>query len=215
MIFSITVLTESTASFAKCSEALSALFPVIEVIAICIKVFVSSDFISSAILSRILKASSFASFKPLVITVECMFWSNKLSAFFNNSPAKTAAVVVPSPTSSSCVLATSTSIFAAGCSICISSRIVTPSFVITISPKLSTSILSIPLGPRVVLTASATAFAAAILLCWASFPKVLKVPSGNTRIGCPPIVALPFVILSPHNQHARKYVYVSIFKFNG
>ena len=46
----------------------------------------------------------------------------------------------------------------------ISLRIVAPSFVITTSPILSTSILSIPFGPNVDLTASATAFAAAMLL---------------------------------------------------
>ena len=94
-------------------------------------------------------------------------------------------VVVPSPTLSSCVLATSTIIFAAGCSISIVSRIVAPSFVIVTSPSESTSILSIPFGPRVVLTASATALAAAILFLWASFPCFLSEPSFKIRIGTP------------------------------
>ncbi|MBA7516264.1 hypothetical protein ES705_08310 [subsurface metagenome] len=94
-------------------------------------------------------------------------------------------VVVPSPTLSSCVLATSTIILAAGCSISIVSKIVAPSFVIVTSPKESTSILSIPLGPSVVLTASATALAAAILFFWASFPCFLSVPSFKIIIGTP------------------------------
>jgi len=61
----------------------------------------------------------------------------------------------------------------AGCSIFICSRIVTPSFVTTISPKESTNILSIPFGPKVVLTVSATNFAAMILFLCASLPEVL------------------------------------------
>ena len=58
-------------------------------------------------------------------------------------------------------------ILAAGCSICISSRIVTPSFVITISPVVSTSILSIPFGPNVLLTVFAG------LVCWALIDQLL------------------------------------------
>ena len=46
----------------------------------------------------------------------------------------------------------------------ISSRIVTPSLVTVTSPKESTNILSIPLGPKVVLTVSATNLAAIILV---------------------------------------------------
>jgi hypothetical protein len=55
-------------------------------------------------------------------------------------------------------------ILAAGWSMSISLRMVAPSLVMTTSPMLSTSILSMPFGPRVVRTASATAFAAAMLL---------------------------------------------------
>ncbi|OFV65713.1 MAG: membrane protein [Candidatus Syntrophoarchaeum butanivorans] len=112
--------------------------------------------------------------------------SKRSSAFFRSSPAITTAVVVPSPTSSSCVFAISTIIFAAGCSISISFRIVAPSFVITTSPSESTSILSIPLGPSVVLTALATAFAASMLRFCASLPLVRSLPSFNISIGVPP-----------------------------
>jgi hypothetical protein len=41
------------------------------------------------------------------------------------------------------------------------------------------------LGPRVVLTASATAFAAMMLLLWASLPLVRLLPSFKMNIGCP------------------------------
>ncbi len=68
----------------------------------------------------------------------------------------------------------------------ISFRIVTPSLVMTTSPRLSTSILSMPRGPRVDLTASATAFAAAMLLNCAPLPLSLLVPSLSTRMGVPP-----------------------------
>ena len=102
----------------------------------------------------------------------------------SNSPAIITAVVVPSPTSSSCVFATSTNILAAGCSISISLRIVTPSFVTTISPIPSTSILSIPFGPNVVLTVSANTLPANMLFLCASLPKALDVPSGKMINGC-------------------------------
>ena len=111
--------------------------------------------------------------------------SSKVSDFFNNSPAMITAVVVPSPTSSSWVFATSTSIFAAGCSISISFKMVTPSLVTTISPSPSTNILSIPFGPNVVLTVSANTLPAKMLFLCASLPTDLLVPSGKIKIGCP------------------------------
>src|SRR4030042_115151 len=104
--------------------------------------------------------------------------------------------VVPSPTILSWVLATSTIIFAAGCSMCISSSMVAPSLVMTTSPRVSTSILSMPLGPSVVLTASATALAAAMVDLWASLPLLLNVPPGSIRMGCPPICANPAFTIS-------------------
>src|SRR5439155_14784587 len=54
---------------------------------------------------------------------------------------------------------------------------VAPSLVTVTSPRLSTSILSIPRGPRVVLTTSETILAALILLLWASFPRLRLEPS--------------------------------------
>ena len=86
------------------------------------------------------------------------------SPYRNSSPAKTATVVVPSPTSSSCVLEMSINILAAGLSTCIDLRIVAPSLVTLICLFLGpaargTRILSMPRGPSVVLTRSATAMA--------------------------------------------------------
>lgn len=71
--------------------------------------------------------------------------------------------VVPSPTSSSYILANSIMDFAVGCLVSISLRIACPSLVMTIPPIGSMSIFIIDLGPRVVYIMSAIALAAAIL----------------------------------------------------
>jgi len=86
------------------------------------------------------------------------------SASLRSSPAKTATVVVPSPTSSSWVFEISINILAAGLSTKIDYKIVAPSLVTVIfflecSSPIDYKILSIPFGPRVVLTKSATAIA--------------------------------------------------------
>ena len=65
-------------------------------------------------------------------------------------------VVVPSPTSSSCVRLSSIMLLAAGCATSISRSIACPSFVRTIPPMGSSSILSIAFGPRHDLMISAT-----------------------------------------------------------
>ena len=181
---SATFWTASTINFANGSRAASVPLPVIAVIATLVKVSSSTE--SIAISSKISCAFSAACLYPIAMMVGWISWSNKDSDFFNNSPAIITAVVVPSPTSSSWVLATSTNILAAGCSISISFKIVTPSLVTTISPSPSTNILSIPFGPNVVLTVSASTFPAKILFLWASLPTDLFVPSGKIKIGCPP-----------------------------
>jgi hypothetical protein len=66
-----------------------------------------------------------------------------------------------------------------------------PSLVITIPPMGSKSILSIDLGPRVVLTISATALPALILEIYAFLPYSLLVLLFKTTIGLLP----PFYIL--------------------
>src|SRR3989344_8291601 len=167
---SLTWITAFTANSAKCSFADSAPLPVIAVIAIFFKMSISFSVTFSANSFKICLLFSAANLYPFAMTVGWTLSSNKCSACFNNSTANTTAVVVPSPTSFSWVFATSTIIFAVGCSIDISSKIVTPSFVTTISPIESTNILSMPFGPRVVLTVSATALAAAMLFLCASLP---------------------------------------------
>ena len=167
----------------------SAFLPVIAVPAILERISLSFAFTSTAMVWRSSCAFSAAWRYPRVITVGWTSCSRSSSDFFRSSPAITTAEVVPSPTSSSWVFATSTIIFAAGCSISISLRMVTPSLVMTTSPMVSTSILSMPFGPRVVLTAPATAFAAAMFMLWASRPRVREPPSLRIRIGCPPSCA--------------------------
>lgn len=65
-------------------------------------------------------------------------------------------LVVPSPTSSSCVLLNSIILFAAGCATSISLKIEFPSLVRTIPPIGSRIILSIAFGPRQVRMTSET-----------------------------------------------------------
>jgi len=75
---------------------------------------------------------------------------------FNNSPAINTTEVVPSPTSLSYDLAISTKHLAAGCTISSNPIKVAPSFeMVTLFPSWIS--LSIPLGPRVVLTTSTIA----------------------------------------------------------
>jgi hypothetical protein len=63
---------------------------------------------------------------------------------------------------------------------------VRPSLVIVTSPKLSTSILSMPFGPRELFTLSATIFAAIMFVRCASFPLDRFDPSFNIKTGTPP-----------------------------
>ncbi len=119
------------------------------------------------------------------MTVGCMFFASSFSASLTSSPAITTTLVVPSPTSSSWALAISTINLAIGCWTSISSSIVAPSFVTVMSPRVSISILSIPLGPREVLTASAIALATMMFMCIASLPVVLVVPSFSIKTGIP------------------------------
>ena len=71
-----------------------------------------------------------------------------------NSQARMTTEVVPSPTSASWLLAMSTRVLAAGCTMSSSFMMVAPSFEMVAEPLASTISLSIPRGPRVVRTAS-------------------------------------------------------------
>mmetsp|Transcript_23875 Transcript_23875/g.64022 ORF Transcript_23875/g.64022 Transcript_23875/m.64022 type:complete len:261 (+) Transcript_23875:1266-2048(+) len=118
----------------------------------------------TAISSRNLTASSSAFRYPLQITVGCICRSISGSACARYSPASTMTDVVPSPTSSSCARESSIMLLAAGCLTSTSRRIELPSFVITMPPIGSSSILSIERGPSVVRTISDTALPAWMLL---------------------------------------------------
>merc|ERR1719158_2468608 len=91
------------------------------------------------------------------------FWSS-LSAASRRLPAITQTEVVPSPASISCALLSSTNILAAGWTTFIWLRMVAPSLVMVTSPLASWIILSMPLGPKLVLMASERALAAMMLL---------------------------------------------------
>ena len=115
-------------------------------------------------------------FIPTVVNFESKSLKQKTIKLIRDKylsdPAITVTVVVPSPASTSCDFDRSTSILAVGCATSICFRMVAPSLVMTTSPMESTSILSMPLGPKVERTASATAFAAAMLLDCAVRPRV-------------------------------------------
>mmetsp|Transcript_21870 Transcript_21870/g.55480 ORF Transcript_21870/g.55480 Transcript_21870/m.55480 type:complete len:215 (-) Transcript_21870:12-656(-) len=128
-------------------------------------------------------ASSRALRKPEQMTVG---WKSRMSsgsATCSISPAITITDVVPSPTSSSCARESSTIDFAPGCETSTSRRIALPSFVITIPPVGSSSILSIDLGPSVVRIMSATALPAVMLPSCALRPDSRLVLVFNTMTG--------------------------------
>lgn len=160
-------MTASTARSAKCCLSWVKSFELKVVLAMLIKSFLNFSVfyeLSLAISFNFLLAASLAFLHPEMIVCGCILWWISFSPSLNNSPAKTATVVVPSPTSSSWVFEMSIRILAAGLSTCIDLKIVAPSLVTLIDLFLGpddtgTRILSIPLGPRVVLTRSATAIA--------------------------------------------------------
>ena len=206
---STTVLTASTTMSAKYSFELLTCLEIMAVWAMSFSMSLSSMETFLEMFLRTSWALSLASLYPLAMMVGWTLASIRSVAFLRSSPARMTLVVVPSPTSASWVLATSTSILAAGCWTSISFRMVTPSLVMTTSPTESTSILSIPLGPRLLLTASEIALAAEMLLNWASLPFSLFVPSLRMITG-----ALPIPIFLPPNvplwNTERDYVRTSI-----
>ena len=189
---SSTALHAFTTMSARAVSSSPTDLPVRAVAATCFRTL--SDLASTAMPSRISTALTAAILNPLVMTVGWTLALMSSSDCLSSSPARTTLVVVPSPHSVSWVLATSTTILAAGCWTSISFRMVTPSLVMTTSPMVLTSILSIPLGPRVDLTASATALAAEMLLNCASLSLLLSVPSLSTMTGWFP---LPYIGYAP------------------
>eukprot|EP00734_Pompholyxophrys_sp_LG126_P000608 Pompholyxophrys_sp_v1_NODE_331_length_742_cov_32.136827.p2 type:complete len:139 gc:universal NODE_331_length_742_cov_32.136827:275-691(+) len=103
------------------------------------------------------RARRLASRNAFMIMCEETLSSKKDLHSFNNSPANTTTLVVPSPTSASCERAISTRVLAAGWTTSSRLTIVAPSLEIVTVPFESTMSLSNPLGPRVVLTVLAIA----------------------------------------------------------
>lgn len=97
----------------------------------------------------------------------------------------TIKVICNCRTSESCDLAISTRILAAGWTMSRSFMMVAPSLEMVVLPLSSWINLSIPLGPRVVLTASPTTVHAVMLLSNCAFPWDVSVPSFSKMIcGC-------------------------------
>ena len=183
LVLSATNNNASTTIFDNSFDSSATSLLIILVVAIFINISLSSLSTLIAIFFKISSASSAALAYPSITIVGCTSLSISSCAFSNNAPENTTDVVVPSPTSLSVVFATSTIIFPAGCCISISFKIVAPSFVIVTSPKPSTNILSIPLGPSEVLTNCATSVAANMLFFCASLPFVSLEPSFKIKTG--------------------------------
>jgi hypothetical protein len=116
-------------------------------------------------------------------------------------------VVVPSPTSSSCVLLSSIMLLAAGCATSISRRIAWPSLVRTMPPMGSSSIFSMALGPRHDLMMSATVLAAVMLDICALRPNCRSPPgvwvSVVVLVGCRCFTP---AIAHTHNNYGRLHL---------
>ena len=103
-------------------------------------------------------------------------------ASLKNSPHNKTTVVVPSPTSASCDRAMSTKVFTAGWTISNNFMIVAPSLVIVVTPRLSTTNLSNPRGPKVVRMVSTMAMHALMFEINWPLPCEVSVPSFNKTI---------------------------------
>mmetsp|Transcript_48357 Transcript_48357/g.97296 ORF Transcript_48357/g.97296 Transcript_48357/m.97296 type:complete len:231 (+) Transcript_48357:1104-1796(+) len=122
----------------------------------------SSAELSTAMPSSVARAISAAARKPSMMVMGWMRCWMRSSAARSSSPHSTATEVVPSPTSSSWMREISTRTLAAALSTWMERRIVAPSLVMVISPEAEVTeerILSMPLGPKVDFTKSATAMA--------------------------------------------------------
>mmetsp|Transcript_10473 Transcript_10473/g.26846 ORF Transcript_10473/g.26846 Transcript_10473/m.26846 type:complete len:214 (-) Transcript_10473:1-642(-) len=165
----ITLRTESTAMGDSSEEYCDTTLLLKDVVAALIRASLSLRSTSIAMLSRISTPFSAAFWKESEMTVGCTPFSSSSEHFLSSAPQMTTTEVVPSPATTSCDLESSTSILAAGCVTVIFWRMVAPSLVISTSPLGDTTILSMPRGPRLVRTASATALAASILACLTLF----------------------------------------------
>mmetsp|Transcript_70079 Transcript_70079/g.222136 ORF Transcript_70079/g.222136 Transcript_70079/m.222136 type:complete len:208 (-) Transcript_70079:97-720(-) len=155
--------TQSTAMGARRLEYWDTTFELRDVVALLMRASRSLRSTGRDMLWRTLHPCWAALFMASEMMVGWMPRASMSMAFFRSAPQRTVTEVVPSPATTSWDLESSTSIFAAGCETSILSRIVAPSLVMITSPLASWTILSIPLGPSDVRTASATALAASML----------------------------------------------------
>mmetsp|Transcript_5061 Transcript_5061/g.16202 ORF Transcript_5061/g.16202 Transcript_5061/m.16202 type:complete len:332 (-) Transcript_5061:42-1037(-) len=178
-----TVCTASKAKFGTKSPNLAVNFvPTLD-----LTIFNNSSLFSTsngnAIFASIISTAFSNAFEnALAITVGCTSFSKNGMERCKISPAKIITLVVPSPTSSSWLLASSIIDFAAGCVTSISLKIAFPSFVITMPPEASRIIFNIDRGPNVVRTTSDTAFAADMFCIWAFLPVSRRALTCNTCI---------------------------------
>mmetsp|Transcript_92562 Transcript_92562/g.239017 ORF Transcript_92562/g.239017 Transcript_92562/m.239017 type:complete len:232 (+) Transcript_92562:952-1647(+) len=157
---SMTLSTASTAIGASRSALCETTLEFSDVLALCSSWSRFDSSTGMEMLSRTSSALSDAMRKASVIVCGWMPLFSSFSAAVSRAPAMTTTEVVPSPASTSCALDSSAIILAVGCVSFICSRIVAPSLEMITSPFGSWIILSMPLGPREVRTASATARAA-------------------------------------------------------
>mmetsp|Transcript_22634 Transcript_22634/g.27757 ORF Transcript_22634/g.27757 Transcript_22634/m.27757 type:complete len:313 (-) Transcript_22634:121-1059(-) len=100
---------------------------------------------------------------PAMTSLVCNPLLSSSSVALSNPPAKLTVRLVPSPHSSSCILAARLSILAAGCSISSSFTIVAQSLVTVMRSKWLTTSLFMPLGPSEVWTMRESSFEAEML----------------------------------------------------
>ena len=112
---SATCFAASTTILASVGLSSETSFEYILVLAILVKTFLSLTSILMPIFCKNSRAFSAAAVYPSTITEGCTSLFTNSSAFSKSAPAKITDDVVPSPTSLSTDLATSTIIFAAGC----------------------------------------------------------------------------------------------------
>mmetsp|Transcript_6297 Transcript_6297/g.19068 ORF Transcript_6297/g.19068 Transcript_6297/m.19068 type:complete len:263 (+) Transcript_6297:1009-1797(+) len=158
----ITFRTVSTAMGASKEACCDTTLLLSEVVAALIRASLSWMLIGAAISCKI--SAAFLHAFPIESEM-IVGWTPLLSSsrhFFSREPQITTTEVVPSPAFTSCDFESSTSIFAAGCKTFTLSRMVAPSLVMITSPSACLTILSMPLGPRDVLTASESALAASM-----------------------------------------------------
>lgn len=154
---SIVLVTALTAMGPRRFEYCETILDEREVLAACRRADVSLSVMGTDMPWRTSTAAAAALWKDSEMTEGWMPLPRSLSAAPSKLPQMTTTEVVPSPASTSWAVERLTSILAVGCMTDMLFSMVFPSFVIIVSPLPLWIILSMPLGPREVRMASATA----------------------------------------------------------